>query len=94
MALLVPLITALVSIFTIRSIANKVIPPVLQGAAEVIKNSKKYVDANPGDFDPNLEIGSYNTFQVVEKTKKQKVNYVYIVAALLIVFTLFKKRKK
>lgn len=94
MPLLIPFITAVVSIFTIRALANKVIPPVVQVVGEVIKNSKKYVDANTGDFDPNLEAGSYNTSQVVEKTKWQKVNKVYVIAAILIVFTLSKTRNK
>jgi len=94
MPLLIPFITALFSIYTIRAIAQKVIPPVVEVVGEVIKNSKKYVDANPGDFDPNLETGSYNTFQVVEKTKWQKVNKVYVIAAILIALTLIKKMKK
>jgi len=94
MPLLISFIKVVVLIFTIKEITERRIPPFLEVAGEVIKNSKKYVDANPGDFDPNLEAGSYNTSQVVETTKWQKVNKVYVVAAILIALTLIKKRKK
>ena len=89
------IIGAIISIVVFRTTAKRVIGVVLPAAVEIKKNMKSYVDANPGDYDPNIESGSLDTFQIIEKKKEHEVKSRLVFGVLFIIaLALIKKYKK
>ena len=93
--MLVAFISAVISIAIFRATAKKVVGVVLPIAVEIKDNAKNYVDANPGDYDPNIESGSLDTFQIIEKKKEHEVKSRLVFGVLFIIaLALIKKYKK
>ena len=82
------LIPIIISIVVFRSTVNRVV----RAAIPIIESIK---DANDnkvvGNYDPAIESGSYDTFQITETKKEQKIGIAYFAVLLLIAFTLIKK---
>ena len=82
------LIPIIISIVVFRSTVNRVV----RTAIPIIESIK---DANNikvvGNYDPNIEIGSYDTMEITETKKEQKIGIAYFAVLLLIAFALIKK---
>ena len=82
------IIPIIISIIVFRSTVNRVV----RAAIPIIESIK---DANnikvAGNYDPNIEIGIYDTMEITETKKEQKIGIAYFAVLLLIAFTLIKK---
>ena len=82
------IIPIIISIIVFRSTVNRVV----RAAIPIIESIK---DANnikvAGNYDPNIEAGSYDTMEITETKKEQKIGIAYFLVLLLIAFTLIKK---
>lgn len=82
------LIPIIISIIVFRSTVKKVytaVKPILEDIVDA--NNIKVV----GSYDPNIESGSYDTFQITETKKERKIGIAYFAVLLLIALTLIKK---
>ena len=82
------IIAIIISVIAFRSTVKRVV----RAAIPIIESIK---DANnikvAGSYDPNIEIGSYDTMEITEIKKEQKIGIAYFAVLLLIAFTLIKK---
>ena len=82
------IIGIIMSVIVFRATVNRVV----RTAIPIIESIK---DANDikvvGNYDPNIEAGSYDTVEITETKKEQKIGIAYFAVLLLIAFALIKK---
>jgi hypothetical protein len=82
------LIPIIISIVVFRSTVNRVV----RAAIPIIESIKDANDVKVvGNYDPDIKIGSYDTMEITETKKEQKIGIAYFAVLLLIAFALIKK---